>query len=479
MQSRTNFLTAAIVKAMSVFGGVQVVNILCSLMRNKLVAWLIGPAGLGLVSIYNSAIELLSTTTSLGLRNSATRYLAGVASANARDELVWVVRRWAWIVGIFGCVVTLALSPALSYFTFESTRMWWAFALLSIGVLVNALTMGELAILQGTYKLSALARSTIIGNLLGLAVVFPLIFFLREKGVVPMIVSYYLLLGVSVWWIGRRKSVYCAGKRVPKGVTIEKGKLLLHLGLMLTISASAAYLFNYVFLLCLKLWGGESTVGLYQSGYMLVNRYADLVFAAMAVEYFPRLTSTVFSNRRTAMFVQQQIVVTISVLLPLVVLFIPLREVAVKLLYSSEFLGASEYIAIAATGTLFKAVSWCMSYVILAKADGRIYLFTEILSGAIGFALSVVGYKWMGINGIGVGYVVWYIIYTVIVGAVYFRHYHLRISARVIAVVGIAQCLVCASAKFALQGNVWAQWFVCLLGIIIGGLVMWRNAMRR
>ncbi|MDE6715473.1 MAG: oligosaccharide flippase family protein [Muribaculaceae bacterium] len=476
MQSKTNFLTTAIVKAMSVFGGVQVVNILCSLVRNKLVAWLIGPAGLGLVSVYNSAIELLSTTTSLGLRNSATRYLAGVANAVAREELVWIVRRWAWIVGIFGCIVTLVLSPLLSYFTFESTHMWWAFALLSAGVLINALTMGELAIMQGTYKLSALARSTIVGNLLGLAAVFPFIYFLREAGVVPMIVSYYVLLGASVWWVSRRKSVYCAGKHVSKSATIEKGKLLLRLGLMLTLSASAAYLFNYVFVLCLKSWGGDSTVGLYQSGYMLVNRYADLVFAAMAVEYFPRLTSTVFSNRRTAMFVQQQIVVTISVLLPLVVLFIPLRDVAIKLLYSSEFLGVSEYIAIAAVGTVFKAVSWCMSFVILAKADGRIYLITEILSNAVGFALSIVGYKWMGINGIAVGYVVWYIIYTIIVGVVYFRHYHLRIAARVLAIVGVAQCIVCASALFALHGNVWAQWGVCFLGFIAGGIVMSRIA---
>ena len=136
----------------------------------------------------------------------------------------------------------------------------------------------------------------------------------------------------------------------------------------------------------------------------------------------------------------------------------------------------SEYIAIAATGTVFKAVSWCMSFVILAKADGRIYLITEILSSAVGFALSIVGYKWMGINGIAVGYVVWYIIYTIIVGVVYFRHYHLRIAARVLAIVGVAQCIVCASALFALYGNVWAQWGVCCVGFIAGGIVMLRIA---
>ena len=476
MHKRTNFLTSAIVKAMSMFGGVQVVNIVCSLVRNKVVALLVGPSGLGLVSVLNSAMEFLTTATTLGLRNSATRYLAGETKTEDRERMVWTVRRWAWITGIFGVIVTIVLSPYLSLFTFNSYDKWWAFAVLSIGVLVNSLTMGEMAVLQGTYKLSALAKGTALGNILGLFVVFPLIYYMRESGIIPMIVAYYILTGAALWRVSHLKSVYCAGISVSRTELIEKGKKLLSLGIMLTLSTSVAYLFNYAFIICLKFWGGDSTVGLYQSGYMLVNRYADLVFAAMAVEYFPRLTSVAFSNHRTGVFVRQQIIVTMSILLPLVVLFIPLRDIAVKLLYSSEFIEISPYIAIAATGTVLKATSWCMSFVMISKADGKIYLATETISAIIGFSLSVAGYKLMGIPGIGAGYVLWCAIYTIIVGLVYYRRYHLRLGKSTYFVIGIAQVTVCVSMITALQNQELMGWVVAAVGVIIGLGILWRNA---
>ena len=45
--------TKKVIKAMSLFGGVQVTNILCSLVRAKIIAVWIVPVGVGLFGIYN------------------------------------------------------------------------------------------------------------------------------------------------------------------------------------------------------------------------------------------------------------------------------------------------------------------------------------------------------------------------------------------------------------------------------------------
>ena len=66
-------VSKVVLKAMGIFGGVQVLNILCSLIRNKLVAMWIGPAGVGLFGIFNQALEMLNTATNLGVRNSSVR----------------------------------------------------------------------------------------------------------------------------------------------------------------------------------------------------------------------------------------------------------------------------------------------------------------------------------------------------------------------------------------------------------------------
>ena len=49
-------LSKVILKAMGIFGGVQVLTILCSIIRTKLVALWIGPLGVGLFGIYNQAL---------------------------------------------------------------------------------------------------------------------------------------------------------------------------------------------------------------------------------------------------------------------------------------------------------------------------------------------------------------------------------------------------------------------------------------
>ena len=44
-----------ILKYTSLFGGVQGLNILIGLVRNKVIAILLGPLGVGLISIYNTS----------------------------------------------------------------------------------------------------------------------------------------------------------------------------------------------------------------------------------------------------------------------------------------------------------------------------------------------------------------------------------------------------------------------------------------
>ena len=77
-----------VLKAISLLGGVQGLNILLNLIRTKIVAVLLGPTGVGLNGIYNETRELLHSTTNLGLDVSGVR---GISKSyeewqNATDE---------------------------------------------------------------------------------------------------------------------------------------------------------------------------------------------------------------------------------------------------------------------------------------------------------------------------------------------------------------------------------------------------------
>ena len=60
-----------ILGAISLFSGIRVLNIVCSLVRNKLFAVLVGPIGLGLLMLYNTTLDLVSIITRMSMESVA------------------------------------------------------------------------------------------------------------------------------------------------------------------------------------------------------------------------------------------------------------------------------------------------------------------------------------------------------------------------------------------------------------------------
>ena len=199
--SKRDGISKVILKAMGIFGGVQVLNILCSLVRNKLVALWIGPAGVGLFALFNQALEMINIATNLGVRNSSVRDIS--QAVEKREEglisrILIVVRRWSLWLGLGGALITMALAPALSRMSFGDYSHLWYYVALSAAVLFMALTNGEYAVLQGLSKQKRLARVTVSGTVSGLLISIPMFYYLGEDSVLPSIIAYAFCLMIAM-----------------------------------------------------------------------------------------------------------------------------------------------------------------------------------------------------------------------------------------------------------------------------------------
>ena len=65
-----------ILRSSAVMGGAQAINYMVGLLRIKVVAVLLGPAGVGVIGLYTSASNLVGAVTGLGLQRSAVRTIA-------------------------------------------------------------------------------------------------------------------------------------------------------------------------------------------------------------------------------------------------------------------------------------------------------------------------------------------------------------------------------------------------------------------
>jgi hypothetical protein len=63
--------------------------------------------------------------------------------------------------------------------------------------------------------------------------------------------------------------------------------------------------------------------------------------------------------------------------------------------------------------TLFKAVSFSMGYVILAKGDSNLFIKTAIFFNSILLLNSILGYYYGGLTGVGIGFLIYYFIHFI------------------------------------------------------------------
>lgn len=439
-----NGIYRRIIKTTGLFGGVQGITVLCSLVRNKVIAVLLGPEGVGIISLFNSASDMVSSVTGLGLRQSGVRDVAAARASggNGFMRVISVLRRLSLFTGLLGAMVFIVAAPLLSRITFGSDRYIWGFVILSGALLLNALAAGEQAVLQGGEKLKLLARSSVAGSILSLIISVPLYYYFGLAGIVPSLIAASLSTYLFAAIYSRR--TYPPVEKIKTRIVFREGAPMMKLGIFMTISGFITTLLNYLLIAWLNRYSSTADVGLYQSGYTLVSRYVGLIFVAMSSEYYPRLSAVSSDNAEVSRQVSRQIEMTLLLLAPLATLFLMFQDEIIMLLYDKTFNIVSLYTGWAITGVLFKGISWSLGFVLLAKSNGRLYLITEMISDTTTFAINILFYTIWGLEGLGASFLLNFAIYTVMIWSICAVRYEFRPERRMNQVLIITTILVFA-----------------------------------
>jgi len=415
-----------IMKATSLFGGVQVFGILISIIRSKVVAVLLGTAGMGVMGLFQTTITLIQSVTGLGLSSSAVRDISeanGTGEAHRVAKVVKILRRWVWATGMLGAITTLSLASLLSKWTFGNEAYTWAFVWLSVILLLNAISNGQNVLLQGMRRLKDMAKSTLYGSLLGLFTSLPLYYFFGLKGIVPsLIVTATSALGLS-YYFARQIKV----EKVEQTYTesYKAGLGMAKLGFVMMLSGFMVTLVSYIVNLFISHKGGVAEVGLYRAGWTITNQYTGLIFTAMGTDYFPRLAAINTDNNKLRKAINQQAEIAVLLLGPMMVALIGFVPFLVHLLYTAQFMPIAGMIKWNMLGMLFKAAAWSMGFSIIAKGDNKLLIYTEIIGNTIVLLFNLVGYTLWGLNGIGISFAASYLVYFILIFVLVKRKYNI------------------------------------------------------
>lgn len=395
-----------IIKGTSFFGGVQIFNILITLIRGKFVAIILGPEGMGISALFNSAANTIQRFSSLGLNQSIIKEVAEESDPVKKEASIRTALRVTNLTAILGFVICVALCIPLSRLTFGDTSYWWQFLILGIGVALAIAGTGKLAILQGLHQVKRISRASLIGGLTGLCVGIPLYYIFGFKGIVPAIDAVFLALYIF-YSVSLKRSYHFIYESEKWKNYIPLAKNLLLLGIVLMSGEIIANMVTYLINLFVRISGSVDDVGLYQAANSVTNQFSGVIFSALAMDYFPRLSKIASNNAKLRETVNKQSEIVSWLISPAMALLILSTPLLIRVLLSESFQSVIPLMRWMGLGMLFRAFSFPMAYITFAKGNKKVFFILEgLVANTLTLVLSCGFFYFFGLIGLGYALVV-------------------------------------------------------------------------
>jgi enterobacterial common antigen flippase len=408
-----------ILKSSALMGGSTVANIAVNVIRAKAMALLLGPAGVGLVGLYSSILNLTHSVAGMGINQSGVRQIAEAAGPGDTQRIaltVTVLRRTSMFLGALGAVLLVLFCRQFSMWTFGTTEFALPVALLSLAVFFSSISDGQAALIQGMRRITDLARIGVLAVLFGTAATLGLIYLFREKGVVPSLVAVAAITLVISWWYQRKIHIPTVSLTLPE-IRQEAGALL-KLGSVFMASAVLTTGAAYAIRILVRNHVGLDAAGLYQSAWSIGGLYIGFILQAMGSDFYPRLTAVANDDTECNRLVNEQAQIGLLLAGPGVIATLTFAPLVIALFYAASFVGAVEPLRWICLGMALRVIAWPMGYIILAKGARSIFFWTEVAAAVVHVGLAAVLVGRFGLAGATMAFFGLYIWHGILIYAI-------------------------------------------------------------
>lgn len=383
-----------------------------TLVVNKLFAVAYGPNGITLLSHFLNLIGLLTTLASSGINSGALRNLALHEPATEKYRTFFWTALFLNLMSLGGGLVVVFLFPGFFLERFapvlQELKGWGA----AVGVLLLFLFLLQL------YWQSVL---------------------LARQALRPYVILAFITSGVNMvatWWatryvpVGQALLLFLAGQAVSgiiggvqayskglfpawrawgggKEVLQEMGKFLL----MALSSLVALRLVEFtVREIAMERFSLYDT-GLWQAVVRISDNYTMVFTAALGIAYYPRISALLPEPAQLRSFVRSIFWLLVPVVGAGLLLFSYTREFFILLLFNKEFLAASDLLDYQLIGDFLKMTGWVLSYLVTVQARVRLFVLTQLGSGALYLVLVLWLLPIFGLQGFTIAHALRYAVY--------------------------------------------------------------------
>lgn len=406
-------LKADIVKVFSLTSISTLVKMCTGLVSVKIVASIIGPAGVALVGQLNNFSTIALSLATGGINSGITKYVAEYKSDSSKvKQYLATAFRITVVCSLLVGLVLLLLCKQLSSLIMMTPQYWYVFAIFGITITFYGLNNMLVSVVNGYKQFNKYVKVNIVSSIFGVAFTVALVLALGLPGALISAVTFQsLMIFVSVlmlrklewlrkdWLVGKFKRTI-ASQYFRYALMTLLSAFLVPISQMLL----RGYVISEISITEAGWWEGMNRIS---------NMYLMVITSSFSVYYLPRLSE--ISDRielRHEIFKCYKVIVPLLLAGFTVIYF--LRFFIVKLLFTHEFMPMTQLFIWQMAGDFFKICSWLLAFLMVAKSMTKAYISTEII-----FTLSYIllGYTFIrfdGIVGLCQAYLTNYVLYLAV-----------------------------------------------------------------
>ena len=402
------------VKVTSMSAVATLVKMLASFVTIKIVAKVIGPAGIALVGQFINAVSMIGSVGTGGINQGVTKLIAeNKENKNEQGEII----RHSFLVTVFSTLITALMlflfnrkAGSIIFHTHEYDVL---IIVLALALVLYTFNLLLLSILNGFMSFRKYIFVNIFSSILILIVSVALVFFFGLCGaLLNCVVSQTIVIFVTLWYV-RKEDWFplLFGKIKLKQQVFKK------LGAFSAMAFTSALLFpitqiiirsNIIDKISLQ------SAGIWEGMNRFSGMYLMVVTTSISTYYLPRL-SGIKENRE----IRKEIFKTAKIVLPVLafgcLIFFILRNTIISLVFTKEFTEMRYLFAVQMIGDFLKVGSWLVSFLFFAKSRTVDFIIAEVIANASMVGFSLLFISQFGLVGGVYGYATAYFIYFLVV----------------------------------------------------------------
>jgi O-antigen/teichoic acid export membrane protein len=477
-----------LLQAMVSTAGASLLSQILGMLTNKILAVVMGPAGVGIYGMYRQLIDTVAAVVSIGSTGGLVQGLSSTeGEARLRRLKAALVLNAAAILLSSGALAVLAPIIAEKYFVRPELKMVSAvvWLVVPLGLIQIAMTMWNFISISHSFRW--LAFVMVVPAIASLAVAWPFAQLAAEDnqwGYLGLLIAPPALQIVFALPIIRRLG-WLREVRLSLGVKPTKVDYRHYFsmhgsGLVVYVTSFAAFMVLPP--LILRNYGADEN-GFFRVAYTLGIQNLSILLTSVSSYVYPVMSGARSEEERLRLF-QDAALILFMMAIPMIGGLILFQPLIIVILFDRAFLPAIDMLQWMLLGNYFKVVWWIFINVSTTRAHMKLFMLTDsaLWLGMLLIGLLAVGYKpgtapipWLsGIEGLGIAYFATYIVTTIVTCWVTWWRYRTFTQWRVtiLWLIGLVLIGICAAATWRSRTVDWPVSLTLSVMVSVAPLVM-------